>query len=209
MVRDAVVDDLGEVARLHIDAFPDSVLGRLGVEAVRRNYLWQMEGPHDLTAVVGTVEGEVRGFLFGGVFRGSTIGFVKQQKWFLAAQVARHPSVLLGRVGWDRIALAARLLRTRWSAPTAEDPAAVPTSSFGVLAIAVDPAAQGRGVGRALMAEARSRAFAAGFTSMHLSVHPDNAKAVRFYESLGWERVPDADRTWHGQMVVDLLAGAT
>ena len=203
-VRDAVGSDLGDVARLHVDAFPDSVLGHLGVEAVRRNYLWQMEGPHDLTALVGIDGGRVRGFLFGGVFRGSTIGFVKKEKWFLAGQVARHPKVLLGRMGWDRIGLAARLLRTRWSAPTPEDPGSVPTSTFGVLAIAVDPSSQGRGVGRALMEEARRRASAAGFTSMHLSVHPDNAPAIAFYRSLGWEPVPEPDGTWTGRMAVEL-----
>jgi len=203
-VRDAVPADLEEVARLHVDAFPDSVLGRLGVEAVRRNYVWQMEGPHDLTALVGVTDARVAGFLFGGVFRGSTIGFVKKEKWFLASQVARHPSVLMGRVGWDRIGLAARLLRTPWQAPTAEDPDAVPVRSFGVLAIAVDPVAQGRGVGRALMEVARARATAAGFESMHLSVHPDNETAIAFYRSIGWTEAPEPDGHWAGRMRVAL-----
>jgi ribosomal protein S18 acetylase RimI-like enzyme len=209
-VRDAVPTDLDRVARLHVDAFPDSVLGHLGVEAVRRNYLWQMEGPHDLTALVGLSDGEVSGFLFGGVFRGSTIGFVKKEKWFLASQVARHPTVLLGRMGWDRIGLALRLIGTRWQAPTPtpEVPDAVPVSSFGVLAIAVDPRAQGQGVGRALMEVAMARATAAGFESMHLSVHPDNASALAFYRSIGWTELPDPDGRWTGRMTVPLGASS-
>lgn len=206
-VRDAVPEDLPRVAELHVAAFPDSVLGHLGTEAVRRSYRWQMEGPHDLTALVGVIDGRIEGFLFGGVFRGSTIGFVKREKWFLAGRVARHPSVLAGRMGWDRIGLAARLLRTRWRAPTPEDPAAVPPSSFGVLAIAVGPTAQGHGIGRALMDEATDRAGSAGFESMHLSVHPDNASAIAFYRSIGWTEAPGANGTWDGRMTVRVHLG--
>jgi ribosomal protein S18 acetylase RimI-like enzyme len=187
-----------------VHAFPDSVLGRLGVEAVRRNYRWQLDGPHDVTAIVGVVDGAVHGFLFGGVFRGSTIGFVKREKWFLAGRVLRHPSIVAGRLGRDRLALAGRLLSTRWSAPASEDPAAVPRSSFGVLAVAVDPAAQGHGVGRALMHEARTRARREGFASMHLSVHPDNDRAIAFYRSLGWVSTEGPDAPVSSRMTVDL-----
>ena len=82
--------------------------------------------------------------------------------------------------------------------------AAVPRSSFGVLAIAVDPAVQGHGVGRELMASASAAATAAGFESMHLSVHPDNLQAVSFYESLGWRRAPEDDGGWVGRMRIPL-----
>lgn len=34
------------VAGVHVAAFPSSALTRLGSEAVRRYYLWQIEGPH-------------------------------------------------------------------------------------------------------------------------------------------------------------------
>lgn len=199
-VRDAGRSDLQRIAELHVDAFPESVLGRLGVEAVRRSYEWQLDGPHDTTALVAEVDGRVAGFLFGGVFRGSSIGFVKREKWFLAGQVLRHPAVVRGELGRDRLALAARLLVRRWNQPTPEDPAGVPRRSFGVLAIAVDPRAQGRGVGRALMDVADRRARSAGFESMHLSVHPDNAGAVAFYRTLGWEPVESTGGSWEGRM---------
>ncbi|MEZ5321589.1 MAG: GNAT family N-acetyltransferase [Microthrixaceae bacterium] len=202
---DATGDDLAEIAALHIEAFPESVLGRLGLEAVRRNYVWQFEGPHDVTALVVHADDSVAGYLFGGVFRGSTIGFVKSQKWFLAGQVMRRPRVVLGELGRDRLGLALRLLvRRRPPVPTAERPEAVPRRSFGVLAIAVDPRMQGHGVGRTLMAAAEQRARRQGFEAMHLSVHPGNERAVRFYESLGFARAVDADGAWEGQMRRDL-----
>jgi len=206
-IRDVVESDLAEIARLHIDAFPESVLGRVGVEAVRRSYAWQLNGPHELTALVGVVDDDrIAGFLFGGVFRGSTIGFLRKEKWFLARQVLRHPGLVRGRLGRDRFGLALRLLtrRFRASAPAAENPAAVPVRSFGVLAIAVDPEVQGSGVGRLLMAEATERARAADFVGMHLSVHPDNERGLAFYTSLGWTPSPEPDGTWVGRMRYDL-----
>jgi ribosomal protein S18 acetylase RimI-like enzyme len=204
-IRDACEDDLGAVARLHIEAFPGSVLGELGEEAVRRNYRWQLTGPHDLIALAAVDDDRLLGFLFGGVFRGSTIGFVKSQRWFLAQQVARHPRILLRGVGWNRLVLAARLLARRTaSTPQPEQPDAVPRRSLGVLAIAVDPAAQGRGVGRGLMAEVSRRALAQGFESMHLTVHPSNYGALAFYRSLGWTELPEPDGSWAGRMSIEL-----
>lgn len=203
-VREARDGDLQAVAELHVAAFPESVLGQLGVEAVRRNYVWQLHGPHDVTALVAELGGRPVGFLFGGVFRGSTIGFVKSQKFFLAGQVLRHPKVLVDRIGLDRVRLALRLVSSRWSTPAPEVPDAVPRSSFGVLAIAVDPAVQGHGVGRELMASASAAATAEGFEAMHLSVHPDNLQAVSFYESLGWRRTPEEDGGWVGRMRIAL-----
>jgi ribosomal protein S18 acetylase RimI-like enzyme len=203
-IRDADDADLAGLARLHIQAFPGSVLGELGEEAVRRNYRWQLNGPHDLTALVAADDGQMLGFLFGGVFRGSTIGFVKAERWFLAGQVARHPRILLRGVGWSRVGLALRLLARRSPTAQPEQPDAVPRRSLGVLAIAVDPGAQGRGVGRALMAEATRRARRQGFESMHLTVHPSNEQALGFYRSLGWRELPEQDGRWVGRMSFDL-----
>jgi ribosomal protein S18 acetylase RimI-like enzyme len=112
--------------------------------------------------------------------------------------------VLMDRIGLDRVRLALRLVSSRWTTPAPEVPDAVPRSSFGVLAIAVDPAVQGHGVGRELMASASAAATAAGFESMHLSVHPDNEQAVSFYESLGWRRAPEDDGGWVGRMRIPL-----
>jgi ribosomal protein S18 acetylase RimI-like enzyme len=210
VIRDAIEPDLDAIARLHMAAFPDSVLGEMGAEAVRRNYLWQLTGPHDLIALVATdgADDRVLGYLFGGVFRGSTIGFVKSQRWFLVGRLLRNPRILLRGVGWSRLGLAARLLvRRRPSAPVPEKPETVPRSSLGVLAIAVDPAAQGRGVGRALMDRVAELATAQGFTAMHLTVHPSNAGGLAFYRALGWTELPEDDGRWVGRMTFPLSAG--
>lgn len=206
-IRGAVVGDLARIAELHIEAFPDSVLAELGTEAVRRNYLWQMEGPHDLTAIVAVDDSGILGFLFGGVFRGSTIGFVKKERWFLAREVVRHPRILSRGIGWNRLLLAGRLLARRGgNTPQPEDPDAVPRRSMGVLAIAVDPRAQGRRVGRTLMEAATTSAAVQGFEAMHLTVHPSNEQALGFYRSLGWTELAEPDGTWVGRMTFALAS---
>jgi ribosomal protein S18 acetylase RimI-like enzyme len=198
-------DDLGAVASLHLEAFHDSELTRLGHEAVRRSYQWQFDGPHDLVALGAWVGEDLVGFLFGGVFRGSTIGFIKRERWFLLGQVLRHPSMVVNRRSLSRIGLAVRLLGRRGSPAQSEDPAAVPPRSFGILAIAVSPAAQGAGVGQTLIGLAEEEARRQGFPRMHLTVHPDNERAVRFYTDGGWERNVREGVEWSGQMIKTLV----
>lgn len=61
-----------------------------------------------------------------------------------------------------------------------------------VYAINVDPKAWGRGVGRVLMANARSRLSGLGFTEALLWVLVGNDRAERFYRAGGW--LPDGRR---------------
>jgi GNAT superfamily N-acetyltransferase len=53
-------------------------------------------------------------------------------------------------------------------------------------ALNVDPDAWSRGVGRALIAQARADLAAAGVTEAHLWVLVGNTRAERFYERDGW-----------------------
>ena len=54
--------------------------------------------------------------------------------------------------------------------------------------VAVAPAQQGQGVGRAMMAHARERCREAGCYKLVLSSNGKRDEAHRFYESLGFER---------------------
>ena len=57
------------------------------------------------------------------------------------------------------------------------------------LHIDILPAAQGGGWGRALLRELGSAAIAAGVPGIHLGMSADNARALAFYERLGFERL--------------------
>jgi len=63
----------------------------------------------------------------------------------------------------------------------------------GIRMLAVDPAAQGLGVGRALSLACLERARREGRWGMALYTRPANAPAQRLYESLGFVRDPDRD----------------
>jgi len=54
--------------------------------------------------------------------------------------------------------------------------------------LAVEPARQRGGLGRALMTEAEQRLRAAGCPKINLQVRTDNAAAIAFYERIGFRR---------------------
>ena len=51
-----------------------------------------------------------------------------------------------------------------------------------------------------MMHEAEARARSEGHPAMTLTVHPENVRAVKFYEQLAWERCLTSDGRWTGEM---------
>lgn len=191
------------MAAVHRRAFPEAILTRLGHEPVRRYYEWLLTGPHDAHLLGAFEGGTLVGYCFGGRFHGSLTGFLREHPAHLAWRLAVRPSAVLEILRRFSPAQLARLTRAvlRFRAPRpGTPPAAVPdpkTFSFGILAIAVDPVAHGRGVGRALMERSEEEALRRGYRWMHLTVHPGNRPAVRFYEKQGWTPAGDP---WEGRM---------
>jgi ribosomal protein S18 acetylase RimI-like enzyme len=70
--------------------------------------------------------------------------------------------------------------------------------------LAVDPAAQGRGVGRALVQACVERAVAAGCQAIVISVRDFAQAAQRLYDGIGFKRQPERD--WSPLPHVRLLA---
>ncbi len=193
--------DLAQVVAIHERAFADSAITALGAEAVRRYYLWLLEGPHD-AALMGAWHGaRLVGFCAAGVFRGAMNGFLRRNRRYLLAHLVTHPWLISSPLIRDRLVSAARITVrfSRRRQRTTAARAAAPSPSFGVLSIATDPEVRGAGAGRALMIEAEQRAMAQGFSRMVLTVHPDNTRAVQFYEALGWTR-EDRSGGWQGAM---------
>ena len=172
IVRDLTQADLDAIALVHGAAFPDSALAKLGHEAVRRYYEWQLVGPHEGVALGASIDGRLAGFCFGGVFRSSMGGFLRRNRGFLALRVLARPWLLAAPLFRDRlVAGVAALTRGRGAAEPRQA-----VRSFGILAIAVDPELQGRGVGRRLMHASERIACTRGFDVMHLTVHPDTIR---------------------------------
>jgi ribosomal protein S18 acetylase RimI-like enzyme len=71
----------------------------------------------------------------------------------------------------------------------------IDAEGFLVDNVAVDPAHQGRGVGRALLEFAESAARAAGFSSIYLYTHERMAENIALYSRVGYV---EYDRRQHG-----------
>jgi N-acetylglutamate synthase-like GNAT family acetyltransferase len=61
---------------------------------------------------------------------------------------------------------------------------------FEVAKMAVTPTAQGKGMGRKLLAKTIEVAAAAGATRLYLVTHDSLTPAIRLYESLGFKHLP-------------------
>jgi ribosomal protein S18 acetylase RimI-like enzyme len=75
-----------------------------------------------------------------------------------------------------------------------------------ILGVAVEPSAQGAGIGRALTEAVLERMEARGVRSVSVTVHPDNPAALALYRSLGFEpERSEADYFGEGKPRVLLL----
>ncbi len=92
--------------------------------------------------------------------------------------------VLLAEADGEAAGCLVALLRARPPLPIF-----VPGQTVLVDALAVDPAWQRRGIGRALMAGADAWAAENGADVVELNVHEFNGGAVAFYQALGYQTV--------------------
>jgi ribosomal protein S18 acetylase RimI-like enzyme len=203
-IRDLDQRNLPALAKIHALAFPGSALTALGASAVRRYYEWQLTGPHDVSALGAFSENEMVGFCFGGVFRGAMSGFLRKNRIYLAWLVLTHPWLVTNPLFRHRLIKGLKVLRRFSKSGRANQPKPNHKKPpFGILSIAVNPEFQGLGAGKVLMAEAEAIARRLGFEEMNLTVNPDNYQAIRFYDSLGWQKITRGS-VWSGEMVKTL-----
>lgn len=200
LVRNLEVRDLPGVSAVHMSAFPSSALTQLGLEAVRRNYEWLLLGPHDVVALGAFHQDKAVGFCFGGRFHRALSGFMRKNRAFLTWRLFTHPWLVANPLFRERLTEGVRILK-RYAKPktSVQYPPASIESSFGILAIAVDPQYQGLNVGKVLMKESEDNARRRGYQKMSLTVRPDNHQAVSFYERLNWKKF-SRNGMWQGTM---------
>lgn len=201
MLGDVGIADLHGVARVHLASFPVSAMTRLGREAVRRYYLWQLEGPHEHYFRGAWEDGGLVGFCVSGISRGALAGYLRANRAYLGVQLLLRPWLWGSELVRERVRTALRSLgRRRHPGEGLNAAASTGPRSWGILSIAVHPAVQGKGVAQLLMMDAEEEARRRGFSQLHLTVATENHRAVRFYEKLGWRKDPD-EASWAGRMV--------
>lgn len=201
VVRPIHVDDLDAVVAVHVAAFADSALTRLGPGLVARYYTWLLTGPHDVAAFGAfDARGELTGFVVAGRFHRALSGFVHANRRRIAIRILSRPWLVVNPVLRARIQSAWRWIWQR-NLPVSSE--AERRTGIGVLAIAVDPRRQRTGVGASLLEAVESAARLRSCHRLHLTVDPANDGAVAFYLRLGWHKLP-AESPWKGAMGKDL-----
>jgi len=200
MLREVAASDLDQVVQVHCAAFPRSAMTKLGKEAIKRYYLWQLIGPYETYTTGAWADSRLMGFCFGGIHPTAISGFLAKNKGFLAWRLLTHPWLVANPVFRDRLTQGLKILTDhtpRRSPPQAAAPAKRP---FDILSIAVHPDAQGQGIGKLLLARAEQQAAQNDFHVMTLFVNVDNEQAIHFYERCSWQR-SNHRGVWRGTMV--------
>ncbi len=207
-LRSMSAADLPAVAEVHVAAFEESLLSKLGAPIVQRYYAWQVSGQNTALALVAEDGGEIVGFALGGVFRDSLRGFFNNNRGAILLALLRRPHLLADPLLWQRWSLMRRVFRRarrrsrsrQASSPEASGGSPAATSQavharrgsrdaarpFNILSIAIHPERRGQGVGRYLMDAQEQAALAWGKDRMVLTVNPGNDAAVAFYRRCGW-----------------------
>jgi ribosomal protein S18 acetylase RimI-like enzyme len=200
LIRNLEVKDLPGVAAVHMAAFHNSALTMLGTEAVRRYYEWQLLGPHESVSLGAFLGTEVVGFCVGGIFRGALAGYLRKNRIFLAWRVLTHPWLMTNPIFRERLTFVTHIGKPSAKPTASMSPAkSQVVKSYGILSIGVHPECRGLGVGKLLMKESEEIARQRGFSEMDLTVHADNHQAIKFYESLSWEKISN-NGVWSGGM---------
>ena len=134
-------------------------------------------GPGDLAALAGFVNAAYRGAFAreGWTHEADLLDGQRTDPALLAEMIASPSAVLLSKDAAGAIRACVQV------APKGED-----TLYFGMLA--VDPAGQGGGVGRRMVAAVEARAQAAGRTHVAMTVIHLRTALIAWYERLGYRR---------------------
>src|SRR5262249_54117429 len=194
VIRPMEERDIPAVVALHVRSFPDFFLTFLGPKFLALLY-WDLVNGEGALGLVDEEAGRLRGVVAGAAKQAEFFAeLLRQRRWAFARAAA---GALLRRPP-----LPPRLLPAlRRPAAAVRRPAEAREASAEacLMTLAVDPSAQGRGVGAALV-EAFCRELAArGAPAVCLTTdRDDNASVNRFYERLGF-RVARAFTTPEGR----------
>jgi ribosomal protein S18 acetylase RimI-like enzyme len=177
VISSASLDDLDAVLPLHERAFAGSMGVAFGRPYLRPFLASFLDGAGRVF-LVARLEDRPVGYVFG---RPADDSDDRVLMWGVARGLLRHPGILRRK---DIRAELTRRLR-RFDEPDEETPG-LPGPTIDLFGIGTDPSAQGRGVGRALMAAFEADVVRLGFASARLSVYRDNLTARGLYERCGW-----------------------
>jgi ribosomal protein S18 acetylase RimI-like enzyme len=169
--------DAPTLAKLHLTAFPGFFLSELGASFLELYYRRIAETPSAVCAVAVDAAGAPVGFVAGALDPRGFYRRLLMRDW-LAFGVRALPAAVRRPA---RIRRLVRAIRHPGANPAGEGVA-------GLFSLAVDPAAQGRSVGRLLVERFLEVAAARGASSVYLTTDAaENERVNRFYERCGFQ----------------------
>jgi ribosomal protein S18 acetylase RimI-like enzyme len=178
--------DLPQVAALHCKAFEDYMNVALGRAYITAMIDWFRRSPEGIAIGAYTEDAKLLGY---------TVGVPLTEMPRLSRELLH--SAIWGFITHPWLCLQPRFIRRvasrlqqSISKETGAEWGELPEPAMGLFGIAVDPTAQGQGIGGKLMKEFEVNARTMRMKSMVLSVYSYNADAQRLYRNAGWKLVP-------------------
>lgn len=199
--------DLDQVARIHIQAFPESTLSRFGKTLVKQYYAINMAEPNECYAIGVFSDDQMTGFCFAGVFRDVKSTFLRKNGFLLLTKGITRPWLIFNK----KIRLRSKSILTyvrKERKAIVKNKASVSKKRrrFGILSIAVDPMFRSKGLGKLLMLQCERHAISNNFDMMDLTVDVNNSSTIHFYQGLGWTKVLSEGESWSGRMEKRLVS---
>ncbi|NQU35416.1 MAG: GNAT family N-acetyltransferase [Bacteroidetes bacterium] len=201
LLKKLEIEDLYEVTEIHLASFPQSIISKLGKEAVIKYYEWQFTSAIDLYAIGAYRDDKMVGCCFGGVFFAALSGYLYRHRGFIAKRLFFQPWLFFNPTLLKKI-FHGFYIQVKYSINKRKFKTFKSVNDdhhFGILEIASAPSARGLGVGRFLMDHSEKYARENNFKIMCLTVRPENRNAVQFYEHIGWVKEGDLE-SWQGRM---------
>jgi ribosomal protein S18 acetylase RimI-like enzyme len=190
IVRPLERGDSHTLARLHLAAFPGFFLSELGAPFLELYYRRLAETPSALAVVAADETGTPLGFVVGSADPRGFYRRLLMRDW-LSFGIRALPTVLRHPARLRRILRAVRHPGTN---PAGDGVA-------GLFSLAVDPAAQGRSVGRRLVKAFLDEAASRRVSSIYLTTDAHaNDRVNQFYERCGF-RLERAFTTPEGRVM--------
>jgi ribosomal protein S18 acetylase RimI-like enzyme len=183
-VRAGTAADADAAARLHVSQIGEGFLARLGTAFLRRLYRRVAQSP-DSFLLVAASDDDVVGFVAGSV----DLPALYRRFAVRDGVVAAASSVVALARAWPLALETLRYGRARTT--RSERAGARPSGSAELLAVAVDPAWQGRRVGQRLVEECLAEFARREAESVDVVVGAGNVRAVSLYRRAGFDTVEE------------------
>jgi len=186
--------DLESIAKCRIEAFPNSLSSKLGIKYVKKLLSFYLT--RDNFLIYLSNENECVGFVTGMVpeldFICSTREAIDLTFRDILKGLLNKPWLVFHPIILSNFNLVIELVKNKTSLSKQEEkimPTRTPNElkgSVGLIDIAVLPKHQGNGYSSMLLKAFENKCYEKGLNKMHLSVKPENNKAIQSYLRNGW-----------------------